>query len=615
MTRSAYLTERCRAFLMATLATGLTASSVAQADASCPGAKLTLNNLYFGDLHVHTGYSMDGYSRGTLASPADAYAFARGATIGLAPLTEEGEPSRFQTIEPGRELDFAAVTDHAEYLGEVALCTDPELVPFSYNSTACVLFRNSGNFGQFRIAFPDRLAEICGSSGQLCNFGQSTLWRDTISAANDSTMPCQFTGFVGYEWSGMEGGGTLHRNVIFRNDQVPSRPHSAFDSGDPQTLRDAIDADCPVGSGCEAIIIPHNTNLSRGRSLALDYPPLAAVEEQIALAEQRERLERLLEVTQRKGTSECHPIFSSDEFCDFEQFNPTRNTCDVNDNVPCQAESNTLRGALKVGLEEYLRLGVNPLKLGAMASTDTHNGNAGEVREVGFIGSHGDEDATPFQRLDRSPRASPGGLMAVWAAQNTRDALFDAMQRRETYGTSGPRIGVRFFAGRNFEEEDCAYPKPALQGYRKGVPMGGELTGQLSQRVTFLVEVLPDEVPIDRVQVIKGYMDSGGDVQETILENAGLRHHVETPTPACEDPTVDCSSLCGVIEDADFDMSRPAFYYLRVLQHESPRWSQADCQFDEATAALPACQPGLFEMPQTIQERAWTSPIWHLPTP
>lgn len=595
---------------------GVLAATASQADVDCPGARSVLKNLYFGDLHVHTAYSMDGYSRETRATPADAYAFARGQPIGLPPLGPEGEATRSQQLQPGRELDFAAVTDHSEYLGEVALCTNPSLIPYSYNSSACVSFRQDGVFSQFKDAFPARLSEVCGSSGQKCSYGESVNWRDTINAANNSTEACRFTAFVGYEWTGSRSGGNIHRNVIFRNAIVPARPFSAFASDRPQQLWDALDTDCAPGSGCEALTIPHNTNLSRGLSLQIEYPALATIEEQRALAIQRDRLERLLEVTQHKGTSECHPFFSNDELCDFELLKPGGNICGPGNNGPCAAELDTLRGALKLGLEEFARLGVNPLKLGAIASTDTHNGNAGEVREVGYAGQHGNEDATPFQRLDKNPRVSPGGLIAAWAVQNTRDAIFDAMRRRETYATSGPRIGVRFFAGEEFGQADCGFANPALLGYRKGVPMGGELSGQTSGQIAFLVEVLPDEVPIDRVQVIKGYIDDAGVLQEKILEAASLRHSLtEHQEHSCQAAGVDCSSLCGVMEDTDFSVSQPAFYYLRVLEYATPRWSSLDCQFDASTAALPACQIGALAVPQAIQERAWTSPIWYQPTP
>ncbi len=594
-------------------------ASAATSDIVCPDARSQVKNLYFGDLHIHTSYSMDAYIRETRGTPWDAYAFARGGLIGLGPVDVNGEPTRTKRLPPGRELDFASVTDHSEYLGEVLICTDPDLDPQAYNSSSCISYRDEGKFGQFKQLSPDRLPAVCGIDGQNCDDAASLVWQDTINAAGVSNVPCEFTAFVGYEWTAALYGANLHRNVIFRNDQVPALPFSAFASSDPQDLWDMLDLSCPPGSGCEAITIPHNTNLSSGVSLQIQYSGAATLEEQRVLAAQRERLERLLEITQHKGTSECLPGFSNDEFCGFELFQPNPPVCDAGVNVPdrnvnCVAEIDTLRGALKEGLAEYVRIGVNPLKLGVMASTDTHNGTAGDVMEVGFKGHNGANDATPYQRLTRNPRNSPGGLIAVWATQNTRDAIFDAMKRRETYGTSGPRMTVRFFGGSSFQPADCQSQSIAVTGYRKGMPMGGEMIDQVEPRMAFLIQVLADQAPIDHIQIIKGFIDDNGTLQETILEDPTLRHPLaQQAPPSCDDPDVDCPPLCGVIEDTAFQTHQPAFYYLRILEHATPRWSKADCAFSSRTAALSVCQPGAVALPETIQERAWTSPIWYLP--
>ena len=584
-------------------------------DIDCPNRRAITKNLLWGDLHIHTAYSMDAYNLQTRNTPWDAYAFAQGATIGLPPLDQEGNPLQTRKLAPGRELDFAAVTDHSEFLGEVRLCTDPTLDPVAYDSLPCVTYRENGNLAAFVEAKPDRNPDVCGIDGQICADTTAEVWQDTIDAANTNTVPCDFTSFVAYEWSAVSSGSSLHRNIIFRNDSVPLIPFSAFSSDQPQDLWDTLDEDCLSESGCEAISIPHNTNRSNGKSLKIEYGDATTLDEELAIAEQRNRLERLLEITQHKGTSECLPGFTNDESCDFELVNHVANppVCqDEDTDRTCVSEMDTFRGALKAGLSERERIGVNPLMLGAMASTDTHNGTAGDVDEDRFRGHKGSKDASPYQRIKDKFKNSPGGLIAVWAEQNTRDSIFDALKRRETYGTSGPRISVRFFGGAGLRPSDCQTPSVAATGNLRGTPMGGEIIGNDIPRMAFLIEILADRTPIDRVQVIKGYLDDSGIQQEEILEDTDLRHVLgEDDLASCGgDFGVACPPLCGVIRDSGFQTHQPAVYYLRVLEYPTPRWSTYDCVFNSRTEALPMCQPGSLQ--EFIQERAWSSPIWYL---
>jgi hypothetical protein len=574
--------------------------------AECADSRPLVKNLYFGDLHAHTSYSMDAYFLDTRATPWDAYAFARGAVLGIGPLDESGQPSVYRQLAPGRELDFSAVTDHAEYIGEAAVCTEAGVFGSGYDEADCVDFRGGRSYSQFWRDVPDRLSGVCGPDGEYCNAAMEQRWVNTIAAANDATVPCEFTAFIGYEWTpGERREGKTHRNVIFRNDQVPPLPHSAFTNSDRGELWRSLDETCAPGSGCQAITIPHNTNLAAGNSLTIQYPEGATLFEQQALAGQRLRFERLLELTQHKGTSECVPGLASDEDCDFELFPCPGETC--------MNEGDTFRGALKAGLVEWQRIGINPLKLGAMASTDSHNGTMGDVGESNYAGHSGRVQATPYARLTNpdNPYGSPGGLLAVWAVQNTRDAIFDAMLRREVYGTSGPRIGLRFFAGSNYIPRDCRDAAAVIRGYRRGTPMGSEIKA-VAPRMSFMIQISPDAVPIERVQLIKGYVDAAGVPRETMTELPRLRHAPPGQLPAtCDEANVDCASLCGVVYDHAFEPQQASFYYLRVLEYPTYRWSKYDCESSEETAALPNCQPGV--LPETIRERAWSSPIWYSP--
>lgn len=547
-----------------------------------------LRQVFWGDLHVHTRYSFDAWVYDVDLTPDDAYAFAMGQPVQL--------PSG--TVQLQRPLDFAAVTDHSEFLGEIDACTRPESP--AYDETTCVNYRAGSAssvqlFGtRLAVEDPERPEDICRSVDCLVLAG--SVWTRTqraAEAAYDRSSDCRFTSFVGYEWTGATGVSNYHRNVIFRDERVPDLPTSYMEAPSAGELWAALDRDCLDGGiGCDVLVIPHNSNLSNGNM----FPAVDDSEE----AERRSSLEVLLEVYQHKGDSECRPellggvLGSEDELCGFEKVRrEPPEDCGEGDGAGgmiyggCASKRDYARGILLAGLEGQQTVGVNAYRLGLMASTDTHSGTPGAVEEEGWLGHLGDAEDEPQERLANpglNPGGnidSPGGLVAVWADSNDRDALFDAMLRREVYGTSGPRIAVRFFGG-DLDAELCASQDFVAQGYARGVPMGGILsTG------TFGVSALADPLGADleRIQIIKGWVDDEGS-------------HIQVIDVA-EGPA---ASLCAVWTDPDFDAGVPAFYYARVLQVETPHWSVGDCAQVEAEA----CD----WLPGTIQERAWTSPIW-----
>jgi len=616
-----------------------------------------LRRPLFGDLHVHTRYSFDAAAYDVRTGPRDALRFARGEAIGLPPYDAEGNPTRMAQLD--RPLDFAAVTDHAELMAATSICTDPDAE--GYDSSTCRSYRDGdaaiADFGDFftsiGLAMP-RAVRLCRSDAALCNAELANVWEETISAANeldDVSADCEFTALIGYEWTGSAGGGgrNIHRNVIFRGDTVLARPVSYVDVPTPEGLWDALESLCLDDAECDVLAIPHNSNISLGEMfnpVTEDGEPYDA-----AFAERRAGLEPLMEIYQHKGASECvsgvdDPLASEDELCGFEEFfenlctgpdDPRDDCTPVCDEMSgssflggCVAPSDLLRGALRQGLAEYARVGANPFQLGVIASTDTHGSLAGGVDEEGWQGHTGNTDDEPEEQLDPpggvtvSVRtSSPGGLAGVWAEENSRAAIFDALRRRETFGTSGPRITVRFFGAPSFAEDICDQVTQVETGYEDGVPMGGVLPEDTEAPV-FFVSAMADvqSAPLQRVQIIKGWVDAEGETHEEVFDVAGDPDNGASVDPnTCErdDGTGEsATSLCGRWVDPTFDPEQPAFYYARVVENPSCRWSQrvciaeaVDCDTVPDESPLAACCDG--SLPQTIQERAWTSPIWHLP--
>ncbi len=596
-----------------------------------------LRQPFFGDLHAHTAYSYDAWVFDVRTTPEQAYRFARGEALDLAPFDAEGRPTRPARL--ARPLDFAAVTDHSEFLAETDACTTPGAQ--GHDSETCRTYRSGLAAGVTVLgsalvgANPARLPDVCGEDRASCRDGLAGVWQRVVAAAEgayDRSGACSFTSFVAYEYTGSLGASTQHRNVIFANERVPL-PVSYYEQPTRLGLWRALRRDCidVVGGDCDVIAIPHNTNESNGNSFRVEYPGAATIEEQREQASLRADIERLVEVYQHKGDSECRNGFAGllgapDEQCDFEKTRPGE-TADCGEGtgsggaagVGCISRRDFLRGILAEGLREGERLGLNPYRLGVIASTDGHNGTPGNVDERTFIGNHGSNDDTAAERLGRGflglggPEYGPGGLVGAWAEENSRGAIFAALKRRETFGTSGPRIAVRLFGGADLPAGLCDDPDLARIGYERGVPMGGVLPGD-GRAPRFVAQALRDpgtaEVPgglLDRIQIVKVWVEDGG-AHERVFDVAGGGGDADVDPATCAPRGPGADSLCADWTDPDFDPAIPAAYYARVLENPSCRWSGWECLRLPAAERPDACADPA--VPRTIRERAWTSPIW-----
>ncbi|CAA0107466.1 DUF3604 domain-containing protein [Zhongshania aliphaticivorans] len=598
--------------------------------------------VFFGDTHVHTKYSLDASTQGTRTSPADAYRFARGAEIGVQPWTSDGQPLRYLRLD--RPLDFAVVTDHAELFGEVEMCQTPGME--GYDTWQCKIYRKLPRAAFFLFNTQSSRAKrlgMCGDDGELCREASLRPWQEIQQAAEeayDRTGDCEFTTFIAYEWTGAAANlANLHRNIIFKNTQVPKLPLSFIETPSAPLLWDALDRDCVnAGTGCEVLVIPHNSNLSDGYMFSLardDGEPISAED-----ASQRARLERLVEVMQHKGSSECFydPLNSADELCGFEQLPYSSFTDKFVGKIlpfmskPAGPKSGFIRDVLRDGLEQEQKLGVNPFKLGFIASSDTHIGAPGAVSESGFLGHGGAGvpvgDTVP-EGLSDDLEFNPGGLAAVWAEANNRTALFDAMQRRETYGSSGPRITLRFFGGdESLPEDICERTDYVALGYEHGVPMGGDLALiEEGASPVFTAFAKMDGgrsghsgMPLQRIQIIKGSVDENGKRAEKVIDIAGdSGSEAGVDLNTCETFGSGYPQLCGRWQDPHFDPKEHAYYYARVLENPSCRWSQQICVAAKVDCDNPeAIKPGYEQCCSaahrpSIQERAWSSPIWYSP--
>ena len=586
---------------------------------------------FFGDTHVHTTYSQDASTQDTRVTPRDAYRFARGAEMGIQPYDENGKALR--TVRLERPLDFAVVTDHAEQIGEVHICKTPGLP--GHDSWVCRIYRRFPRASFYLMNAKYSLIgtrwAFCGDDAVHCLQSASLIWGDTQAAAeeaNDTSDECDFTAFIGYEWTASPGGAHLHRNVIFRNSVVPELPVSSMETGpDAVKLWQGLDRDCrDARPGCEAITIPHNSNISEGAAFSsADVEEGTLTEEDGPL---RRRYDRLVEIMQHKGNSECALMPGvRDELCAFEEV--TIGTRLPLTSVPKARAVNYVRDALKRGLALQKEGGLNPFKYGIIASTDTHLGAAGLTDERGHPGHGGAglpaRDAVPPGLADNL-EFNPGGLAVLWAEENTRESLFAAMKRREAYGTSGTRPVVRFFGGWDYPADLCTSPNGIERAYSGGVPMGGDLAAPPSSVTApvFLVSALRDPHhsagDIERLQIVKGWLDENGERRERVFDvTEKLGDKVGVDLSTCERRGQGHSRLCVQWRDPDFDRSSHAFYYARVLETPSCRWSQwicaehkVDCR-DEASVAeeLRGCCAA--EHRRVIQERAWTSPIWYTP--
>jgi len=626
--------QRCWAVLGAALLSITGPDARAETRAPCAHRDAE-RRPFFGDLHVHTAYSQDASTQGTRATPRDAYRFAQGEPLGIQPFAPDGTALR--SVRLDRPLDFAAVTDHAEQIGEVQICRTPGAP--GHGSWVCRLYRGFPRVAFFvmnaRYSAGGARFGFCGEGAAGCLAAARTVWQDTRDAAEgayDRSAACRFTSFVAYEWTGgADNGKNLHRNVIFRDEPVPELPASVMETGiDAARLWDALERDCVKGlPGCDVLTIPHNSNLDGG--LMFQSAETLGAEVGAAEAKRRARWEPLVEVMQHKGDSECLLAGdTTDEACGFEKlpyddFRGRYAWLGADPPEPVQF----VREALKRGLALEVALGANPFRYGLVASTDTHLGAAGLVSERGFPGHGGAGtpvgDTVPPGLAD-ALEFGPGGLAVLWAEENTRDALFAAMQRREAYGTSGPRHVVRFFGGFSYPPDLCEQPDFVARGYADGVPMGGELSaGHAPATPRFAVHALQDPgsarepgVPLQRIQIVKGWLE-GGAIHERVVDVAGGPNDASVDLASCETQGAGHARLCAVWSDPDFDPSEPAFWYARVLENPSCRWSQHVCAAARVDCAKPdTIGPGLAGCCDplhraTIQERAWTSPIWYAP--
>jgi len=620
----------------------------------------------FGDLHVHTGLSFDAVAGRINTMPEDAYDFARGMPIASFPQNENGDAIGTAQLE--RALDFMSVTDHAEFLGERALCINTE--SSEYDGEFCTKYREIEFRGSKMLAstigavFPDipqRVGMLCGADNSRCLEAAVKPWQRTLDAAEaayDRSEECTFTSFVGYEYSGSPGQSNYHRNVIFRNDNAPDLPISFYEAPLDHMLWDQLDGQCDTAENCDYLTIPHNTNMSNGKLLTPYAGMEATNENKVRYAQSRLKREPLMEVFQHKGASECVNGLTSvlgavDELCEVEQVRVLGQTttarhfelkgADLHMDDPvtevtkeckdgefghfgmfgggCISRNDFVRIALITGLEEQQDIGLNPVKLGIIASTDGHYGTPGNVAEDKWSGSVSGE-MTVEQRLKPGMlpsgiRGNPGGLAGVWAEENSRDAIFNAMLRRETFGTSGPRILPRFFGGWELDSNSCSRKDMIEHGYEKGIPMGGDLVAHSDSdmKPSFLLAANRDsggqETPLQQLQIIKGWVDTEGKRRFEVHTVAGSSDNgAGVNVTNGERFGSGHDSLCAVFTDDDFDPDVPSYYYLRAVENPSPRWSLLDCLKLETDARPAACEE---PKRQVIQEMAWTSPIWYTP--
>ncbi len=572
-----------------------------------------LKEPYFGETHLHTAYSLDAYLGGTRMLPSDAYRFAKGAE-------SEVNGTKYTINKP---LDFVAVTDHAEYLGEM-YTTMVEGAPGHDDELVKELRSLTDPEERVQWFLKYVVSNTRGDNPKHPEFFAGTAttksgWQVVIDAAEEHNDPGKFTAFVAFEWSAAPGGANLHRNIIFRDANVPDMPMSAFEIAREEALWDWLGT--LEAKGMKPLAIPHNSNASKG----LMFPETDVDGDPIDkdYAQKRQHFEPLIEIMQIKGNSEVNAQFwAADEFADFE-------------NAPSMTKysgrtfekKNYVRDGVIRGMVWEQQLGVNPFKLGFVGGTDSHIGLPSHVAEDDWNGAHGPEDGSVEARrsgdvggwIDGKDE-NPGTLTAVWATQNTRGAIWDSMKARETYATSGTRPRVRFFAGVGLTP-----PKDSRalveEGYARGVPMGGTLHG-VSSAPTFTVHAVkdPDGANLDRVQIIKGWVDATGKMHEKIIDvvwSGDRKPNKDGKLPPVGNTvdvkrarytnTIGSPQLIGSWTDADFKPEQHALYYARVLEIPTPRWSTYD--------AVRSGKPLLEGVPATIQERAWTSPIWVVPTP
>jgi hypothetical protein len=589
------------------------------------------DKVFFGDTHLHTSSSVDAGAFGARLTPRDAYVFAKGNEV----TASSGQPAKLR-----RPLDFLVVADHSDAMGffPLILAGTPEIMAdpqgkkwhdmIMAGQGKAAALDIIGNFGTGTIS--KAILPLPGTPAY------QSAWQDTIKAAEEANEPGRFTAFIGYEWTSNTGGNNLHRNVIFRDNADKAS------KVEPYTTMKPLGSDNPVdlwkwmaayeqSTGGQVLAIAHNGNLSNG----LMFPTVEAFGQKLdaGYVTTRAKWERLYETTQTKGTGEAHPYLSpNDEFADFELWdkgNLDGSAAKTRDML----EFEYARSGLKSGLLLEKELGTNPYKFGLIGSSDAHTGMAA-MEEDNFYGKTTPQEPSP-ERLTQVFMNNPktkvkimdwevgaSGYAAVWATENTRAALWDAMERKETYATTGPRMTVRLFGGFDFEPADANASTLASTGYAKGVPMGGDLRAAPEGKApTFLVAAMKDAIGanLDRYQIVKGWLDKAGKPQEKVYDVSWSDNRTPDPEtgklPAVGNTvnvadaswtnTIGATELVAVWKDPEFDGTVAAFYYGRVIEIPTPRWTAYDVKRFR--------NKPLDGTRMTLQERAYTSPIWYTP--
>lgn len=578
-----------------------------------PQPKNPLNNVYFGDLHIHTNISSDAYLFGNRLDMDTAYRFAKGET-GATLRTGE-------YVEISRPLDFAALTDHAETFGRRQACESPGASDVARAACDQLEVPSLIGFMQLRQRAeqrpPVRPMAVFNDNPKLERSYAAETWQQVQMAANRHYEPGRFTTFAAYEYSpAMPDRGKNHRNIVFRGNDVPKYAVSSFDAISEIELWRQLEATCTAD--CQFLTIPHNMNKTWGLAFAGEtIDGVAYAEEDWKL---RERNEPLVEMFQIKGSSECSMMFGAgDEECGFEQFLPP---CAKGQETSCLPTTSMARDGLRIGLELEDEIGVNPLEFGMVGSTDTHNSNPGDTEEWDYRGATSFASSPAARRMSPDNvtgirNNNPGGLAAVWAPENTREALFDAMKRKEVYATSGTRIVLRMFAG--FElPADIAETADLTAAYEHGTPMGGRLNAISAggNAVSLFVWATQDPIsaPLARIQIVKGWIENG-ESHEAVYDVACGGSALNPTTAKCApngatvdlsdcswDTTVGASDLKATWTDPDFDSAEDAFYYARVVQNPTCRWTTYD--------SLRLGLAPLADSHTTVSEMAWGSPVW-----
>ena len=578
-------------------------------------------NVYFGDLHVHTGWSFDAYLSSVRVTPDDAYRFAKGEYI-----SHPGGDS----MQMQRPLDFMAVSDHAEYMGGLMQMNQKDHNLYDWNLAKQARSEDISKVKKAARRLRMSISLNWPFDELIQKENLQKTWADMVAIADRHYKPGEFTTFPAFEWTSSVGvkmslisgppyAQNLHRNVIFKGGKVSALPFSSFDSQNPEKLWEWMEAQ--RNTGVELLAIPHNANISDGRMYAFNTFEGKSLSSDYIKT--RLRNEPVSEVVQIKGQSMAHPILSpNDEFADFSVYQYALGIGDNRKEVPAQGAF--VRQAFKDGLSIEKEYGQNPFQFGIIGSSDSHNGGP-NVEENNNIGRSGTKDLTPEQRLRNDKggmitrKTSVAGLAAVWATENTREAIYEALERKEVYATSGPRIRVRFFASSHWDSLNVNDTNWDSLAYSKGVPMGSEMSG-LKDSPSFLISAVkdPDGANLDRIQVIKGWLDESGKSQEKIFNVAwsdGRDMDENGKIPAVGN-TVDIRSASytndiGAVSlmtkwtDPEFSPNSYAFYYIRVLEIPTPRWTT----FDAVRNGLELPD----DVPSSHQERAWSSPIWYKP--